>query len=324
MANHTIAVGCIGGSGSRVVARIIQAAGFHIGDDLNAELDNLWFTLLFKRRSILTEGNDRIFHLYDNLRHRMIHGQVLSPAFEEIVESLSQDDRILHPAAWLAERRASFLKGRQEVFTKIAWKEPNTHVVIDRLLELDSSLRYIHITRDGLDMAYSANLNQLRLWGSVFLDRPVEMGPKDALSYWVAVERRIREIQTRHPERVLIISYETLAFRPRDVIADILRFCGESDIEKAETFKAFVKPPDSIGRNKARDPAIFAPRDLDYARALSAHTGWISAPSKVPPAPLSNQGPPPFTSEGALQSPHGPTGATSGPKRGAFGSWWRS
>ena len=42
------AVGGVGGSGTRVVARILQCLGCYLGSSLNESLDNLWFTLLLK------------------------------------------------------------------------------------------------------------------------------------------------------------------------------------------------------------------------------------------------------------------------------------
>ena len=44
-----VAVGGVGGSGTRVVAEVMRAFGFYLGSELNAASDNLWFTLLFRR-----------------------------------------------------------------------------------------------------------------------------------------------------------------------------------------------------------------------------------------------------------------------------------
>lgn len=270
MTDSVISIGCIGGSGSRLIARIVQSAGYHIGDDLNVELDNLWVTLLFKRLSVLVECEEAILNIYDNFKHRMMHGLVKSASFDGVLQRLSSHDRILHSASWLAARRESFLQGRPSNVAKIAWKEPNTHIFIDHLLKMDPALRYIHITRNGLDMAYSSNLNQLRLWGAVFLHRPVELGPRDALSYWVAVERRIRELRQRYPDRIMIVSYEALAFHPKDLIADILHFCGEANATDASNIAELINPVHGIDRHKAQDLSVFRQQDIDYARAISA------------------------------------------------------
>lgn len=270
MTRNVISVGCIGGSGSRVIAKILQSSGYYIGEDLNVELDNLWFTLFFKRLSVLVEDPDTVALLYDIFYHRLMYGTLKYPETRNIIEALSSRDRIAHNSNWLSERANSFLKERQDTVGKMAWKEPNTHVIVDRLLKIDPDLRYIHITRSGLDMAYSENLNQLRLWGSVFLDRPVIWAPKDALSYWVAVEQRIRRLKMTHPDRILIVHYEDLAFRPNEVIDEILLFCGETDAIQVDKIAQFVVPAHSIGRHKSRDLSDFLPSDIEYAEAISA------------------------------------------------------
>ena len=45
-------IGGIGGSGTRVVAQVVRDAGIAIGADLNASLDNLVFSFLFKRTDL--------------------------------------------------------------------------------------------------------------------------------------------------------------------------------------------------------------------------------------------------------------------------------
>ncbi len=47
--NGPVVIGGVGGSGTRVVAAILSTLGFHLGNDLNESMDNLWTTLLFKR-----------------------------------------------------------------------------------------------------------------------------------------------------------------------------------------------------------------------------------------------------------------------------------
>ena len=43
-----IAIGALGGSGTRAVAQVFLEAGIYMGDDLNRANDNLIFTRLFK------------------------------------------------------------------------------------------------------------------------------------------------------------------------------------------------------------------------------------------------------------------------------------
>src|SRR6266550_6138718 len=48
-----VAIGGVGGSGTRLVAEILRHLGYYMGRDLNEASDNLWFTLLFRRTELL-------------------------------------------------------------------------------------------------------------------------------------------------------------------------------------------------------------------------------------------------------------------------------
>ncbi|MEZ5283921.1 MAG: hypothetical protein R2712_03745 [Vicinamibacterales bacterium] len=61
-------------------------------------------------------------------------------------------------------------------------KEPNTHVFLDRLAVVYPDMKCVHVVRNGLDMAFSASQNQLRLWGPRFLGPGLESSPRVALS----------------------------------------------------------------------------------------------------------------------------------------------
>ena len=56
--NSPVIIGGIGGSGTRVVAEILMRIGIYLGHTLNASLDNLWFTALFKRLDLFKKEQD--------------------------------------------------------------------------------------------------------------------------------------------------------------------------------------------------------------------------------------------------------------------------
>jgi len=60
-----VVVGGVGGSGTRVIARMLVNLGYYIGDDLNDALDNLWFVLLFNYLDILDVAFDEFGGLLD-------------------------------------------------------------------------------------------------------------------------------------------------------------------------------------------------------------------------------------------------------------------
>ncbi len=47
-----VAIGGVGGCGTRLIAEMLMRVGFFLGSDLNESLDNLWFTLAFKPRPV--------------------------------------------------------------------------------------------------------------------------------------------------------------------------------------------------------------------------------------------------------------------------------
>ena len=77
------------------------------------------------------------------------------------------------------------------------WKEPNSHLMIRHLhRHFGDRLRYVHVIRNGLDMAQSRNQLQLIRWGSVFgvpVDRPIRTRPRR----WTIGSGRTRPRSTR-------------------------------------------------------------------------------------------------------------------------------
>lgn len=228
--NPSVAIGAIGGSGTRVLARIVEAAGVHMGAELNVSHDALAFTRAFRDPAILGASDADFTARLDRFR---------------------------------AEMRAGDASGRW------GWKEPNTHLVIERLLRAIPGLRYVHLSRDGRDMAYSRNQNQLRLWGPIVLGRALpDPQPADALEYHCAVHRRIAALAAAEPDRVLMLRFEALCAAPEAEIAGLLRFLGlEAD---ARALAAMVQPPGSIGRWRAHGTAPFRAEDLAYLAGAGA------------------------------------------------------
>src|SRR5580658_3856252 len=109
--SHAVAVGGVGGRGTRLGAALLQILGYYIGDDLNESLDNLWFTLLFKRRSILMECRADLFTLVSLFFSRMSGEMNFSGEEHARVLRLARDGRLQHPQEWLRQRAESFLSG---------------------------------------------------------------------------------------------------------------------------------------------------------------------------------------------------------------------
>jgi Sulfotransferase family len=259
-----VAIGGLGGSGTRAVAEVFKNLGFYIGDDLNGALDNLWFTLLFKRRSILLESDANIALLYDIFRAKM-SGIDIAPRQEGIVHALATHDRIQHDQPWLMKRAETFMSSGSSRHQNQAWawKEPNTHISIDRLLRLDPELSYIHVVRDPKYMVISKNMNQLINWGPVFFSRDDAVTAERALFYWCKAHQRIIDIEKQFPNRISFLNYDDFCVDPAQLISPLLTKLGIG--LNATNIKEACKTVEQKGG---------APSTWDQSLSNSSDTDW--------------------------------------------------
>jgi hypothetical protein len=277
-----IAIGGIGGSGTRLIARLLHEVGFDIGRDLNDAWDNLTFTLLFKWPGVDQASDELIADLWALFTRPATVMRTRSPqsrysTWRDLFDAFVYDDGVEFGEDWRAERidlLHQAASGDDSTSRCWGWKEPNTHLVIDRLLNLCGDLRYLHVMRNGLDMAFSDNQMQLRLWGEAFLGRPVADTPADSLAYWVAAHRRIERIAANHPGRVKLLNYDALCQDPDRHLPDLLAFAGvDPDWATLDRLTPLIAPPESIGRHRARDTSGFDPDDVAYVRQLGFEVG---------------------------------------------------
>jgi hypothetical protein len=130
-----IVVGATGGSGTRLVARMLIAAGVDLGQRLNESLDALAFITL-----------------YDRFVDPFLRGEAL--------------DRQRFAAGLTA---AMNLHRAARTALPWGWKNPRSLFLLPLLDEALPGLCFVHVVRHGGDMATSTNQNQLRLHGAALL-----------------------------------------------------------------------------------------------------------------------------------------------------------
>lgn len=276
MTRAPIAIGAVGGSGTRVIAAIMRDAGIDIGRDLNRSLDNLWFTLLFKQREICDITDAEFIRRVSIFQAAMTGDRPFMTEDYSIVSQLAAKDRIHHPASWLRERADNLLfeiDSAKEARTW-GWKEPNTHIVVNRLASAIPGLRYVHVARNGLDMAFSRNQNQLQLWGDLALGGDLAMTPRHSLKYWCWVHRRILHIGKALKSRFLFLRFEDLCRNPEAEIRTLLSFASvPPDADLVRRSVDMIVPPASIGRHKNHPLDAFDTDDIEFVRQLGFEVG---------------------------------------------------
>jgi hypothetical protein len=217
-------VGATGGSGTRVVAKILRGAGLYTGEKLNPYEDAVELGFYSDRwiNRYLGAGD-----LPEDMRAEMEVD--LRAVLADHTDHLPAD-----AVAW-------------------GWKEPRSIYLLRFWNETMPSVRFLHFLRDGRDMAFSKNQNQLTKHGEAVLGDELRKArtPTRSIAVWTRVNGEAADYGEQElGERYLRVRFEDLCAAPAETIARIYAFFGlDGD---AEALAAEVRPPDSLGRWEQR------------------------------------------------------------------------
>ena len=267
-----IAIGGLGGSGTRVVAAILRDAGVDIGPHLNQSLDNLFFSNLLKDPNWLAAADDDEIAARLALFGRCTGG--LPPERRDVLDYWRAARRNPTPGTGkpgYGRLLSSRISGRTE--GRWGWKEPNTHIYLAHLPGTFPGIRYVHVLRDPLDMAFSSNLQQLTNWGRrygvVKPDAPEDV-PKAQLRFsleanFAAVDRA----RSMLGDRCHVLRFEALCDDPGGETERLLRFAGiEADPATTEKLAGQVQRPQTAGRHEQFDNSWVRDDDIRRIREL--------------------------------------------------------
>jgi hypothetical protein len=291
MQNHDelsgpVIIGGVGGSGTRVVAEIIEHFGFYIGKDIDKARDNLWFLLLFKRPRWYRRAQHNRQNIFTGLSlftNVMLHRKFPSCSqLNFLIRAVPEISIFGHNhkgdgrGAWPFVRAWNMLAMKPQKLSNYAgwgWKEPNTHLYLDCLAEYFKDLKYIHTLRHGLDMAFSKNQQQLYNWGPFYdvkMPNTKTEEPAASLKYWVVSNKRAIEFGKKlGHEKFLLISFDKLCLTPKSEIQRIASFLNiKPSAENLDIALHIPKIPKSLGRYRNRNLRQFDPADLYELEAL--------------------------------------------------------
>jgi hypothetical protein len=134
------------------------------------------------------------------------------------------------------------------------WKEPNSHLFIKELSDYFSNMKYIHVIRNGFDIAYSNNQNQAKYWGAIF---NIELlnSPEDSFRYWFLANQRVISLgKMLLKNRFLVMKYEDICNFPIGATIELLEFLGLLiSYKELKDISSIPKPSSTIGRYKNYD-----------------------------------------------------------------------
>ncbi len=246
---NPVGVGGVGGSGTRVLAQVLGAGGVDMGTPLNKALDTMEWPPL---RALLAPAVTSKY-----------------PADEILRNALHEFEKLL------IARRSVAASTRPS-----GWKVPGTFLWLRELAAFFPELRYVHLIRSGLDMAYSSNQAQVPYWAErlgvdVARDEEGRILPRVMLEVWLrGNDHTLRTAAEHLPDRMLVVRYEDLCGDPATEIRRLFAFLAmEPSESQIESMAKLVEPPTSIGRY----------REFDWRRDFSdEQLGRLEALGYVP------------------------------------------
>ena len=250
-------IGATGGSGTRVVVRIVQAGGMYTGLRLNRFEDALDFSAY----------NNRWIDRY-LVQRRAGRNAALEAEMSRDLHSVVAG----HCADLPAEA------------VRWGWKEPRSIYLLEFLRSQMPTLRFLHVVRDGRDMAFSENQRQLMKHGeaalaqrvSSRLHRNIERGrrrldhgrqPVRSIALWSWVNQSAADFgESELGADYLRVRFEDLCATPRPTVERIYEFFGlEGDVDAAASE---VQPPETVGRWRDRPKRLVRRLEREAEPAL--------------------------------------------------------
>jgi hypothetical protein len=225
-----LVIGAVGGSGTRVFTRIAEGAGVYMGGHRDAQEDSRPMSPFYSEFTsdyLLANG-----HLDDSRSAQL--SRRLTECLREHLEGLPGPDHL-----WGVKNSRSMLM------------LPFWH-------QRFPAMRFLHVIRDGRDLAYSQNDNQIRRHGRAVLGPEIDLPrPERAMLWWARVNVAAADYgESELGERYMRVRLEDLCARPKKTIRALFDFVdAQGGMKKAI---AEVEPPPSLGRWRRQPQAEVA------------------------------------------------------------------
>jgi len=233
MEANPIIIGATGGSGTRALRNVLVEVGVFMGVRVNASDDSLDFVEFLDAfiEPILSKVHSPNYRLED-LPKEFVH--TVSEQLLRCVDKYRSDCAPGRP--W-------------------GWKNPRNLYIFPFIRKILPNFYFIHLMRDGRDMALSNNQNQLRSYNRyLFSGREILSTPEASMRFWSKVNTDFSKTAQHHlGARYILLRFEDLCADPRRVICSLCEQIGitnqvaDTNLDKAV---ASLYVPESCGRWK--------------------------------------------------------------------------
>jgi Sulfotransferase family len=231
-----------GGSGTRVLQVLTDHSGYYLGTNLNRAGDALDIGHFMRRW--LDRYLDKADWIGAELRGSGEHEYGYPLAMAEDFALTLEDHR-------------NALDDPEAMW---GWKAPRTILILPFVHELFAGMRAIHLVRDGRDMAYSRNQQQMRRHAPLLLneDHNEASEPVRSIAFWAHVNLAAARYGERElGSNYLRMRYEDVCSDPSSAVVELLDFidspASRESMQRVAVEK--IRPSSSIGRWREHDQA---------------------------------------------------------------------
>jgi hypothetical protein len=225
-----VIIGGIGGSGTRLISDLCTDLGIYMGSELNESSDTMHFVDFYDEWiNKWYDFRSRPFSLSSMREH-------FRQCFIEYLKKCNSDC--------------------------IGWKNPRSVHLVDFFHGLFPGMKFIHVVRDGRDVAFSKTQIQVERHGRAILgDLAVKVSkPVASALIWQTCNTWVREYcEMNLKEGYLVVKYEDICKDVRNEFERVTRFVGKKAgmsilNSHAKSVEDFLQKRSTIGRYQNEDP----------------------------------------------------------------------
>jgi hypothetical protein len=205
-----IIIGGIGGSGTRLVVKLLREIGVQMGRLINTAEDAQSFVCLYDKYIPIYLNNQEIdLNLFE----------------QDLLKAIQLHRQDMRPGIW-------------------GWKNPRSIYLLPLFDELIMNMRFIHVVRNGLDMVCSSNQLQLKNYGESILGQETNSLKREirSLLLWQAVNNAATDYGIRMKHRYFLLRYEDICSDPKRALWPIV---DALNLAFPEKWQQTVNPPSS-------------------------------------------------------------------------------
>lgn len=222
-------------SGTTMLSKLLRMAGFNMG----------WLTGKDTDESIFFQAINRSVFRYSHsfwdqpeAIDALLENETTLSAITQAVHDLCDSRKTFSYLGF--SRNGSSLMTNEE---KWGWKDPRNSYTLPIWLKLFPNSKVIFIYRNGIDVANSLHVRNLKLTaGHAFSARCTKID--GAFSLWEDYnERCLRNLESIDNSKKIVLKYEELLDSPTQVMGEVLQFLGvKNDSDSLREITSSIKP----------------------------------------------------------------------------------